>query len=58
MGINYDLPRFKESYIHRIGKSGRYGKKCCVINFVPEQLETFYDTIIDELPANLQNITD
>ena len=24
--INYDLPNDKESYIHRIGRSGRYGK--------------------------------
>ena len=24
LAINYDLPRFKESYIHRIGRSGRY----------------------------------
>eukprot|EP00483_Globobulimina_turgida_P003501 UN03507 len=58
--INYDLPRFKESYIHRIGRSGRYGKKGCAINFVPDEdaaqlreLETFYDTIIDELPAKV-----
>jgi len=25
--INYDLPQIKESYIHRIGRSGRFGKK-------------------------------
>merc|ERR1719297_128678 len=25
--INYYLPRIKESYIHRIGRSGRYGRK-------------------------------
>lgn len=25
--INYDLPLQKETYIHRIGRSGRYGRK-------------------------------
>jgi len=25
--INYDLPRVKENYLHRIGRSGRYGRK-------------------------------
>eukprot|EP00486_Rosalina_sp_Unknown_P008234 CAMPEP_0201592310 /NCGR_PEP_ID=MMETSP0190_2-20130828/190240_1 /ASSEMBLY_ACC=CAM_ASM_000263 /TAXON_ID=37353 /ORGANISM="Rosalina sp." /LENGTH=442 /DNA_ID=CAMNT_0048051023 /DNA_START=37 /DNA_END=1365 /DNA_ORIENTATION=- len=61
--INYDLPRFKESYIHRIGRSGRYGKKGCAINFVPDEheeklrsIETFYDTVIDELPEDLSKV--
>lgn len=62
--INYDLPQFKESYIHRIGRSGRYGKKGCAISFVADsdqqklrELEIFYDTVIDELPADLENIS-
>ena len=25
--INYDLPQSKEKYIHRIGRSGRFGRK-------------------------------
>jgi translation initiation factor 4A len=61
--VNYDLPKEKETYIHRIGRSGRYGKKGCAINFVTDideqqlrDLETFYDTIIDELPADIDNI--
>lgn len=32
--INYDLPHDPESYLHRIGRSGRYGKKGVAINFV------------------------
>jgi translation initiation factor 4A len=62
--INYDLPKFKESYIHRIGRGGRYGKKGCAINFVMDQdeetlraLEKFYDTKIDELPSDLKDVT-
>ena len=61
--INYDLPKIKESYIHRIGRSGRYGKKGVAINFVNDddefqmrEIEKFYDTKIDELPADLKNI--
>ena len=32
--INYDLPKEKESYMHRIGRSGRFGRKGIAINFV------------------------
>ena len=35
--INYDLPRNKETYIHRIGRSGRYGRKGVSINFVTDR---------------------
>lgn len=32
--IDYDLPVTKEKYIHRIGRSGRFGRKGVAINFV------------------------
>ena len=32
--INFDLPSNKENYLHRIGRSGRYGRKGVAINFV------------------------
>lgn len=32
--INYDLPVNRELYIHRIGRSGRFGRKGVAINFV------------------------
>jgi superfamily II DNA/RNA helicase len=32
--INYDLPLKKENYIHRIGRSGRFGRRGVAINFV------------------------
>jgi len=32
--INYDLPTNRELYIHRIGRSGRFGRKGVAINFV------------------------
>jgi translation initiation factor 4A len=61
--INYDIPRQCETYIHRIGRTGRYGRKGVAINFVTvkevsqiEKLQRFYDTKIDCLPTNLNDI--
>jgi len=61
--INYDLPRQKETYIHRIGRSGRFGKKGNAINFVLpeekeqlEEIQKFYDTTIEKLPENLSEV--
>jgi len=58
--INYDLPRNFEKYIHRIGRSGRFGRKGVAINLVSaddmstmRELETFYNTKIDEMPAHI-----
>jgi len=34
--INYDLPQNKEIYMHRIGRSGRFGRKGIAINFVTQ----------------------
>jgi translation initiation factor 4A len=58
--INFDLPRSKETYIHRIGRSGRYGRKGVAINLVTDrdiqymtELETFYNTKIEEMPNNI-----
>ena len=61
--INYDLPQTKESYIHRIGRSGRFGRKGTAINFVTprdaqflKELQTHYNTQINQLPTNLEDI--
>jgi len=61
--INYDLPREKSTYIHRIGRSGRFGRKGTAINFVTpedkeelEGLQKFYNTCIEELPSDLSAI--
>jgi ATP-dependent RNA helicase len=35
--ISYDLPSNRENYIHRIGRSGRFGRKGVVINFVTSE---------------------
>eukprot|EP01067_Filipodium_phascolosomae_P001425 Filipodium_phascolosomae@DN1951_c0_g1_i2.p1 len=61
--INYDLPISMENYIHRIGRSGRFGRKGIAINFVTEadknslkELETYYHTQIEELPEDVSNL--
>ena len=58
--INFDLPREKETYIHRIGRSGRYGRKGVAINLITNReveylksIEEFYDTQIVEMPQNI-----
>jgi len=61
--INYDLPNNRELYIHRIGRSGRFGRKGVAINFVKSDdirilrdIEQFYSTQIDEMPMNIADI--
>ena len=46
--INYELPRKDniESYIHRIGRSGRYGKKGLAINFNMTKFDQDISTLI------------
>merc|ERR1711939_1210216 len=58
--INYDLPHKVESYLHRIGRSGRFGRKGVAINLVTDRdvrqmrdIERYYETQIEELPANV-----
>jgi len=61
--INFDLPRSKETYIHRIGRSGRYGRKGVAINLIGQrdirtlsEIEEHYKITIDELPQNVGEI--
>ncbi|KRX05373.1 P-loop containing nucleoside triphosphate hydrolase [Pseudocohnilembus persalinus] len=61
--INYDLPLNRELYIHRIGRSGRFGRKGVAISFVKNEdvkilrdIEQFYSTQIDEMPMNVQDL--
>lgn len=61
--INYDLPHSRELYIHRIGRSGRFGRKGVAINFVKEDdikilrdIEQYYSTQIDEMPMNVADL--
>mmetsp|Transcript_47001 Transcript_47001/g.93588 ORF Transcript_47001/g.93588 Transcript_47001/m.93588 type:complete len:393 (+) Transcript_47001:134-1312(+) len=61
--INYDLPSNMENYLHRIGRSGRFGRKGAAINFVANQdvqkmrdIQRYYHTQIEEMPADIADL--
>ena len=58
--LNFDLPKCIFNYLHRIGRSGRWGRKGTAINFVTrwdiktmKDIERHYHTIVEELPSNI-----
>jgi superfamily II DNA/RNA helicase len=57
--INFDVPKSEHTYLHRIGRSGRWGRKGVAINFVTKHdgarlkhFEEYYSTVISEMPSN------
>ena len=61
--VNYDIPSEKDppTYVHRIGRSGRWGRKGIAINFLTKydgarlrHFEKYYDTQIVEMPMDYQ----
>lgn len=61
--INYDMPKYPQTYIHRIGRSGRYGRKGTAINFVTKKersiliaIKKIYNTEINELPSDVSSL--
>lgn len=57
--INFDIPKSPETYLHRIGRSGRWGRKGIAINFVTKHdifhmkhIERHFKIDIQELPAD------
>jgi len=57
--INFDIPKCVHTYLHRIGRSGRWGRKGLGINLITKrdvykmkEIESHYSTQIDELPSN------
>ena len=58
--INFDLPKDVHTYLHRIGRSGRWGRKGVGINMITrrdiskmKEIEQYYSTQISEMPGNL-----
>jgi len=63
--INYDLPSNRENYIHRIGRSGRFGRKGVAINFLTQSdvrylrdIESFYHTQIGAFTSEFVTMRD
>ncbi len=66
--INFDMPDVLETYIHRVGRSGRYGKKGVAISLIlnnrerdeRKKIEGINDcskqSPMEELPENLGNL--
>jgi len=57
--INFDICSSVHTYLHRIGRSGRWGRKGVAINFVTRRddkfirdIEQHYNTSIEELPSS------
>ena len=57
--INFDIPKNIHTYLHRIGRSGRWGRKGIGINFITKrdiqkinEIKRFYKTDIEEMPNN------
>ena len=62
--INFDIPKCVHNYLHRIGRSGRWGRKGVGINFITrrdvskmKEIEAHYSTQINEMPANFNGLT-
>ena len=58
--INFDIPKCVSTYLHRIGRSGRWGRKGVGINLITrrdvaklKEIEQYYSTQISEMPGNL-----
>ena len=58
--MNFDIPKCVHNYLHRIGRSGRWGRKGVGINFITrrdlmkmKEIEAHYSTQINEMPSDL-----
>ena len=63
--INYELPLEKESYIHRIGRAGRFGRKGVTINLISpedkkmkEEIEKHWSISMVPVPMDLASVMD
>lgn len=54
--INFDFPKYAETYLHRIGRSGRFGHLGVAINFITENDKQNLFTVEDELNTQIKSI--
>lgn len=60
--INFDFPQTAETYLHRVGRSGRFGHLGLAINFITDKdkdsmirIEKELDTEIQPIPPVIDN---
>lgn len=61
--VNFDLPQNMENYLHRIGRSDKFGMRGVAINFVTnndvrtmKDIEKYYHTQIEECPIDIADM--
>ena len=54
--INFDFPSFSETYLHRIGRSGRFGHLGLAINFITEDDKNNMFNIEEQLKTKIQAV--
>lgn len=59
--VNFDIPRSVDTYLHRIGRGGRWGRKGVAINLITKRdvqnmkdIEKHYGIEVEEFPNNFQ----
>ncbi|CAJ0637738.1 6881_t:CDS:2 [Entrophospora sp. SA101] len=60
--VNYDMPDGPDSYLHRVGRAGRFGTKGIAITFVADQddadilfkVQERFEVNITEMPAEVE----
>jgi ATP-dependent RNA helicase UAP56/SUB2 len=63
--INYDMPDSADTYLHRVGRAGRFGTKGLAITFVASasdsdvlnQVQERFEVDIKELPEQIDTTT-
>ena len=59
--FNYDMPREADSYLHRVGRAGRFGTKGLAITFVEsdkdrqvlEEIQKRFEVKIAKMPTTI-----
>ena len=54
--INFDFPKYAETYLHRIGRSGRFGHLGVAINFITDNDKQNLFNVEDELMTQIKSI--
>jgi ATP-dependent RNA helicase DDX6/DHH1 len=54
--INFDFPEYAETYLHRIGRSGRFGHRGIAINFITEDDKHNMFSVEDDLNTKIAPI--